>query len=266
MSKLNRACFQPAKQLSISQNFMTNRRLLERIVDLSTITKDDTVIEIGTGKGHLTQSLCGKGGFILSIELDDRLFQHARSKLTHLSNLRLIHADFLKYPLPASGAYKVFANIPYAITTQIVKKLTDTSNPPSDIWLVMEKGAAKRFMGLPADNKHSLQLKINWALRILYHFRKDDFHPLPAVDSVLLCMSRKEKPDLNRYDATQFNRFISHSLDYGLFGKRSLLSKKQIATALKLAKLPPVHMNATLSYVQWLCLFRCFQQFNRTKG
>ncbi|MDE6219365.1 MAG: hypothetical protein K2G51_02855 [Lachnospiraceae bacterium] len=65
--------------------------------------------------------------------------------------------------------YKVFSNIPYFITTQIVEKLTRVSNAPADIWLVMEKGAAKRFMGVPKETKKSLLLKVNWTVAIVYH-------------------------------------------------------------------------------------------------
>lgn len=78
-------------------------------------------------------------------------------------------AFFLKYSLPARGVYKVFSNIPYFITTQIVEKLTRVSNAPADIWLVMEKGAAKRFMGVPKETKKSLLLKVNWTVAIVYH-------------------------------------------------------------------------------------------------
>ncbi|MDE6129214.1 MAG: rRNA adenine N(6)-methyltransferase family protein, partial [Lachnospiraceae bacterium] len=150
------------KQLSNSQNFITDRKLLHRLVQLGGIGKSDTIFEIGTGKGHLTETLCQKGGFVYSIEIDAKLADYARTKLSHLSNIKLICGDFLKYSLPAKGNYKVFANIPYFITTQIMEKLTNTMNPPTDIWLIMEKGAAKRFMGIPRENEKSLLLKVNW--------------------------------------------------------------------------------------------------------
>ena len=169
-----------------SQNFLTSRRLLERIVRKSTITKNDIVLEIGSGKGHLTEVLCTKANFVYSVEIDRKLYQHAKERLKHASNLKIICKDFMKYHLSKKGNYKVFANIPFYLTTEIVRKLTEDAHPPSEIWLVMEKGAAKRFLGIPTETKYSLSLKRRWKLDIVYFFNKEDFHPKPSVDSVLL--------------------------------------------------------------------------------
>lgn len=175
-----------------SQNFLTSRRLLERIVRKSTITRDDIVLEIGSGKGHLTKVLCRKANFVYSIEIDRKLYEHAKERLKNASNLKIICKDFMKYHLPNKGNYKVFANIPYYLTTKIVRKLTEDAHPPSEIWLVMEKGASKRFLGIPTETKYSLALKLRWKLDIVYFFNKEDFHPKPSVDSVLLHFLRKK--------------------------------------------------------------------------
>lgn len=178
-------------QISASQNFLTRRRLLERIVRKSTITKKDVVLEIGTGKGHLTEVLCRRADYVYSVEIDRQLFERAKERLKHVNNVKLICMDFMRYALPHRGEYKVFANIPYYMTTKIVKKLTEDAHPPSEIWLVMEKGAAKRFMGVSGETKDSLRLKRKWKLEIIYYFSREDFHPKPSVDSVLLHMNAR---------------------------------------------------------------------------
>ena len=245
--------------VSYSQNFITDRKLINRIVHLSNIDKNDVVLEIGTGKGHLTAELCRKGGSVYSIEIDRKLYESTKEKLSGLSNLKLIHGDFLNYSLPKKGDYKVFANIPYFITSEIVEKLTRVSNSPADIWLVMEKGAAKRFMGLPRETEKSLLLKVNWDMEVIYHFRREDFHPMPSVDSVLLHFSKKAVPDLNKNECYAFEKFVEHSMKYGICGKRGLLTKRQISAALKRAGLPDLPENGATLYIQWLCLFRCYQ-------
>lgn len=250
------------KHLSDSQNFITSRKLIHRIIGLSGIGAGDTVLEIGTGKGHLTEALCEKAGSVCSVEIDRRLYESARDRLAQYSNLNLIHGDFLKYNLPARGGYKVFSNIPYFITTQIVEKLTSASNLPDDIWLVMEKGAAKRFIGMPKETEKSLLLKVNWNMKIVYYFRREDFHPVPSVDSVLVHFSKKKMPDLDRKEYREFQKFVEHSLKYGVCGNRGLLTKRQVAVALKQAGLPHAHENGVTLYIQWLCLFRCFQQIH----
>lgn len=181
------------QEIYVSQNFLTSRRLLERIVRISTITKNDLVIEIGTGKGHLTEVLCRRAKYVYSMEIDKKLYERAKERLQKEDNLKIMCRDFMQYQLPSRINYKVFANIPYNITTGIVKKLTEDAHPPSEIWLVMEKGAAKRFLGVPKETKYSLLLKRRWDLEIVYYFSREDFHPKPSVDSVLLHFSQKKK-------------------------------------------------------------------------
>lgn len=253
------SAYDSGAKLSDSQNFITSRALIQRLLRLTDIHQNDTVIEIGTGKGHLTEALCKKSGHVCSLELDRKLYEGSKLKLAGYSNLHLIHADFLKYPLPAKGDYKVFSNIPYCITTQILEKLTVASNPPKDIWLIMEKGAAKRFVGVGKETKQSLLLKVNWDMKILYHFHREDFHPMPSVDSVMVHFSRKAVPDLSKKDLADYKYFIEHSLKYGIWGRNGLLTKRQVSTALKLAGLPHAHEDGVTLYIQWLCLFRCWR-------
>lgn len=248
------------KHISDSQNFLTKRQLIRKILNLSSITADDIVLEIGAGKGHLTEALCQVSGLVYSVEIDRKLYEHTRTKLSHLTNLKLIHGDFLKLSLPARGGYKVFANIPYFITTQIMDKLTNASNPPTDIWLIMEKGAARRFTGIPKETARSLLLKVKWESEILYHFHREDFHPMPSVDSVLLHLKRKAVPDLPANCIRPFQNFVKHSMKYGLYAKQGLLTKRQVSTALKLAGLPPAHKDGITLYIQWLCLFRYYHR------
>lgn len=247
------------KQVSDSQNFLTSSRLLERIVRLAAFQEKDMVLEIGTGKGHLTEVLCQKAGKVCSVEIESRLMESAKRRLSKYSNIELVTGDFMKYRLPEKGAYQVFSNIPFFLTTQIVEKLTLGKNPPTDIWLVMEKGAAKRFMGLPKETKKSLELKVRWEMKIVYHFRREDFHPKPSVDCVLIHFSKKAVPDLNRREYREFQKFIGRAMKYGMTGKGGMLTKRQGTAALRQAGLYHAHEDGVTLYIQWLCLFRCYQ-------
>lgn len=248
------------KQVTDSQNFLTDSKLIHRIVRLADIHGNDLVLEIGTGKGHLTEELCKRAGRVCSVEIDTKLMETARKRLAKYSNLELTPGDFLQYRLPVKGEYKVFANIPYFITTQIVEKLTQGNHPPTDIYLVMEKGAAKRFMGMPKETRKSLELKVWWEMKIVYLFRREDFHPKPSVDSVLIHFSRKGVPDLDRGQYQEFQKFIEQSMKYGLTGKGGPLTKRQVSAALKQAGLYKEHEDGVTLYIQWLCLFRYFKK------
>ncbi len=266
MSKYKKYKHKLNKNFSISQNFMTSRLLLERITNISTIGKNDTVIEIGTGKGHLTYILSKKCEHLYSIEIDKRLIEIAKQRLLGIKNINLIYGDFLNYQLPKTGKYKVFANIPFSLTTKIVEKLTQAVSPPQDIWLVVEKGAAKRFMGTPSENNKSLLIKPFWETEIKYHFRRDDFHPKPSVDSVLIHFSKKDVPDIDKAETADYKTFVTHSLKYGLLSNRALLTKKQVSKALKLSNLPPLFNDSDTLYSQWICLFQCYKKFKKLRN
>lgn len=241
-----------------SQNFLTSRRTISRLVALSGLGRQDDVVEIGAGKGHITRALADACRTVQAVELDRKLYEGLQE--APFINVRLIHGDFLAWPLPKTP-YKVFSNIPFSITTDIVRKLSRAPNPPLDAWLIMEMGAAKRFCGQPQESIQSLLLKPYFDLRIAQRIDRREFHPMPKVDAALLHLHKRETPDLLSGEMGDFERFIRHSLPYGFFGNRAMLTKKQVATALRLAGLPQIGRSDTLLYVQWLCLFRCWLQF-----
>lgn len=244
--------------LSISQNYLTSIITVKRIIRQTSITGSDHVIEIGAGKGHITRQLSKVCGLVEAYEIDDKLYQYLQSHLGGIDNIVLKHQDFLKAVLPVNEPYKVFSNIPFSITSKIIYKLTGAKKLPQEVWLVVEKGAAKRFMGKPCETLASLLIKPYFDVEICYYFSRKDFHPMPSVDIVLLHMTQKEVFDISRSERTVFEKFIKNSFKYGI--KRQL-TKKQISTALKRAGLPDIETSGEILYVQWLCLFRCYYHF-----
>ncbi len=241
----------PKSEYAISQNFLTGSRTIRGLLALTDLSPADTVIEIGAGKGHITRALAKKCGRVLSWEIDPLLYTRLAGMLP--DNAHLYPGDFLHARLP-SAPYKVFANIPFSITTGIIRKLTEGPNSPQAAWLIMEKGAAMRFCGKSRESAASLTLKPWWEVRIVRTLRREDFHPAPRVDCVLLELRRKTVPDLPTASRRAWLTFIDRGQRIGM---NRLLTPRQIARALREADVP---MSATLKYVQWLCLFRCYQQ------
>lgn len=250
--------YKPNESLSISQNYLTSKKTIERLLRMTSICKQDHVVEIGAGKGHITRALARKSKKVTAVELDRKLFDKLQIKLSDVQNLELQNIDFLKMRLPVNGTYKVFSNIPFAITTPIMGKLFEEKNPPTEAWLVMEKGAAKRFMGKPCENLNSLYFKPFYDFVIKYYFLKEDFHPQPSVNTVLLHIKQKALPDLALSEQKKFKLFLKDVSRWSLFG---VLTKKQVSTALKLAKLPPIKPTDKIIYEQWLALYRCWLKF-----
>ena len=202
--------------LWISQNYLTSGKLLDMIISRTSITKGDRVLEIGPGKGHITRALLRIGAEVTAVELDPALVAALKAKLGSQPGLRLIQADIITWRLPTQGAYKVFSNIPFHHTSAILRKLTQTFNPPKEAWLVMEYGAAKRFLGKPRESMGSLLLKPRYELRIVHRFSRDDFHPKPSVDSVLLHIKLKIKPDITLKDWLSYTNFLNSAFAWRL--------------------------------------------------
>ena len=246
----------------VSQNFLTSTKTIQRLIRKTSITTSDHVIEIGPGKGHITSALMQACKKVSAVEIDKALYNKLHIKYEAANNLKLYHQDFLKWNLPTSGPYKVFANIPFSHTTSIIMKLTETSNPPTEAWLVVEKGAAKRFMGIPRENSRSLFLKPQFDMRIIYHFAREDFHPMPGVDVVLLHIKMKVPQDITRPEWRRYQNFIYNATKNNCTGLTHLFTKRQWTRARKVAGITDQHSGEIL-YIQWLCLFRCYCNYVR---
>lgn len=245
---------------SVSQNFLTSRRVIRSLLRRTQITKADTVLEIGAGKGHITKALAEVSGKVISYEIDPVLYRRLATQLP--PSVCLYQEDFLQCQLPKEP-YQVFANIPFSRTTEIIRKLTTGKRMPKAMWLVMEKGAAKRFCGSPRESVSSLRIKPYFETKIVYYFAKEDFHPAPSVDTVLVEWIRKSEPDLPVEEQSEFEAFLRYSFSHGVYGAKALLTKRQISVALHRAGFPMIGPSGNMQYVQWLCLFRCWKRFGR---
>jgi len=246
--------------LWVSQNFLTSIKTIQRIIRKANINTNDHVVEIGPGKGHITGVLLQHCKKVSAIEIDKSLYNKLHIKYEATESLKLYHHDFLKWNLPATGQYKVFANIPFNRTTDIIMKLAGAINPPTDAWLVVEKGAAKRFMGIPRENARSLFLKPLFDMHVIYHFAREDFHPMPGTDVVMLHIKMKSPHDIPRTEWRRYHGFISSASRNNGAGLAHLFTKKQWAKARKMAGINDQHSGEIL-YIQWLCLFRCYKFF-----
>lgn len=172
--------------LSAGQNFLTGGAVIRRLVRRAKIHPGDRVIEIGAGKGHITRELLRVGAEVTAYELDRALAARLRERFAGEKSLKIIAGDFLKSELPRSGDYKIFANIPFARTTEIMRHMCKAHPPPREAWLIVERGAALRFCYRPPD----------WFARFYCasmagDVRREEFHPSPSCDAALLCIKRK---------------------------------------------------------------------------
>jgi 23S rRNA (adenine-N6)-dimethyltransferase len=165
--------------------------LIKSLIDLSSISEGDLVYDIGAGIGNITRALLDKGARVISIEKDAYLFRKLQQRFMNREAVSLHHADFLKWEF-SGHRYKVFANIPFIQTADIVKKLIFNLYPPEDCYLIMQKEAALKYAGMPKETLASLLLKPVFWVDIVGYFSRKDFYPPPAVDIVLIQFEKRK--------------------------------------------------------------------------
>jgi len=253
--------FRPA--ICYSQNFLKDPRLVAWLLKQSSIGPDDVVYEIGPGKGIITAQLALRSKQVIAIEQDPRLAALLRQHFAQRPNVTIHARDFLDYRLPRKP-YKVFANIPFTITTPIVTRLTTADNPPEDAYLAMQQEAAERFLGMPRESLYSVLLKPWFEVELVHRFRRQDFVPEPSVDVVMVRLHKRGPPLVSRAERQCFRDFVVYGFTRwrptlgailkGIFSGRQL---KQISRTVGFG------LDATptsLTSEQWLSLFACFQE------
>lgn len=195
------------RRIAYSQNLLRDVNLVRKLVDQSSIGPDDVVLEIGPGRGILTRVLAERSAHVIAVELDERMAGPLARQLADVSNATLFTGDARAFPLPTTP-YKVFANVPYRITAEIVAKLTSGVSPPSDAWLAVQREAAERFIGVPATTLVAVRLAPWFGTEIVHMFRRSDFQPRAAVDSVLLRLSLRGVPLIPHRSKARFDDFV----------------------------------------------------------
>jgi len=198
--------------LRYSQNFIRSPKIVRNLLDSSSIGPSDTVYEIGPGKGIITEQLARRSAKVVAIEKDERLYNELRQKFAGVGNVEIRLGDFLECDLPGKR-YKVFSNIPFNLTADIITKLTSAENPPDDAYLIVQKEAARRFMGFPKETQYALLLKPWFELRIVQEMRRTDFQPIPQVDAVLLQIKRRENPEVLDEQRQDYRDFVIYGFN-----------------------------------------------------
>jgi len=193
-----------------TQNFIRQPRLAAALVAQSQIGADDVVYEIGPGQGILTAQLVRRCKQVVAIEKDPVLAAALQQKFAAQPNLTIRTADFLAYPLPGKP-YKVFANIPFNITSAVVARLAGAPNPPEAAYLSMQKEAAEMYMGRPHESLRSVLLKPWFELALVHRFNRQDFYPVPHVDVVWICLCKRSPPLVSRGDRQPFRDFVAYA-------------------------------------------------------
>ena len=182
------------------QNFVQDESALEKIAAAAEITEEDAVLEIGPGVGSLTRYLAASAHTVTAVELDPDLLQPLQAVLTPFNNVRVVHGDILKLniaDLIDQPNSLVAANIPYNITSAIIRHLLESTPKPRRIVLTIQKEVAERICAAPGDlSLLGLSVQVYGRPRIAARIPAGAFHPAPKVDSAVLRVDIYDAPQI----------------------------------------------------------------------
>lgn len=200
---------------SLGQNFLKDNNIINKIVGSINPNKNDLIVEIGPGSGALTRHLIKKGCDVICFEIDERL----KDILCNIdsNNLKIIFGDFLKMNLKEhidTNKYEhiyFIGNLPYYITTAIINKIIDESNP-YEIVIMIQKEVGDRFISKPrlkSYNSLSVFLQYNFDIIKVTDVSRHCFNPVPNVESVVLKLVANKKYNVS--NEKFFYEFVSKS-------------------------------------------------------
>lgn len=235
-----------------SQYFLRSPRLIKELVGHTTINKSDTVYDIGAGSGVISSVLAERCKQVIAVEFEPRMVEKLRDNMAEYPNVEVRKGDFLTMDLPA-GPYKIFANIPFHLSSPILRKLTETTTPPEAIYLVVQKQFANKL--LPDSERFTGQLGMMvgplFAVRIRKRLQRTDFWPYPNVDTVLVELIRREVPLIPRKKMPAYRQFV----------EKCFSDPRQFAkTPRKAVGLPDDIKPSQMRLAQWVALFESWSK------
>lgn len=208
----------PPARKKLGQHFLHDEVALSAIVDALGPLTNRTVLEIGPGRGILTDRLVQLAGRVVAVELDKFLADHLHKKYAHLPHVKIVQADVLQVSLSelAGDDFVLAGNVPYYITTPILFQALDRPRPTVAVYLV-QREVAERLCAPPGSKTYgalSVNVQSVAHVELLHHVPPASFHPAPAVDSAVVRVMPRSDPVIEPNDETAFRLFVQHVFSF----------------------------------------------------
>jgi len=268
----------------LGQHFLIDEEVLQLITSAAELTPTDIILEIGPGLGILTRELAKQAGQVIAIELDNKLAAILKQTLASFDNVAIINEDILriapatllpepetKLP-PTTSPYKVVANLPYYITSPVLRHFLEASVKPEIMIVMVQKEVAEAIVAEPGQRSVlSISVQFYGKPRIVSYVPAQSFYPAPEVDSAILRVDLYPQPavavtdersffELVRAGFTASRKQIVNSLAQGLG-----LPKTEVLASLERSDIAPQRRAETLTLDEWAQLWRVFARAREEK-
>lgn len=254
---LDRYDLGPLKRLG--QNFLVDRNIIEKMVNL--VEPGETVVEVGPGLGSLTVPTAKRVKRLIAIEKDEKIAQVLESEfLGQFDNVTLIKGDILKTEgfIP-SGDYSVLANLPFYITSPIIRMFLESENPPVKMVLMMQKEVAKRICAKPPEMSIlAVSVQFYAKPKILFKVSRNSFWPSPGVDCAVMVIERKDSAP--KVGVESFFKVVRAGFSHpraqllNNLSKELRLDKEEAKKVMLSSGIDPKRRAESLSLDEWLSL------------
>ena len=255
---------------SLGQHFLVDKGVLQQVLAAADLNASDTIIEVGPGLGVLTEELIQKADRVIAVELDDKLASILRRRQASSDNLSVINGDILKLTpselLGSATDYKVVANLPYYITSAVIRHFLEAEVKPQLMVLMVQREVAEAITAAPGKmSLLSVSVQFYGCPQIAAYAPAAGFYPPPEVDSAVLKIEVYPQPALPVADVEGFFRLVkagfaaarkqlANSLALGLE-----VDKTETLCLLQAAGIEHKRRAETLSLVEWYSLWQALQ-------
>jgi 16S rRNA (adenine1518-N6/adenine1519-N6)-dimethyltransferase len=256
---------------SLGQNFLHDPNALEKIVSIADVTHQDAVLEVGPGTGALTDVLARHARRVVAVEVDERFQPILATRFGGIPQVEIVYGDILAQSVATLlGAdaenYIVVANVPYYITSAIVRHVLEQPSRPRRLVLTMQLEVAQKMIARPGEmSLLSVSAQFYGQVRIVARFPPAVFYPRPDVDSAVIRLDVADQPVVNtdetvffrvaRAGFSQKRKQIKNSLASGLN-----LSAAETQALLEKAGIDPQRRPETLTLEEWAALANAYQR------
>jgi 16S rRNA (adenine1518-N6/adenine1519-N6)-dimethyltransferase len=263
---------------SLGQNFLIDEAILGKIVAAANLDSGDVVLEIGAGLGAMTRLLAEQAGHVVAIEIDRQLLPALRHETKPFDNVTIVEGDILemepghmlewRFPEQTlNRSYKVVANLPYYITSAILRHLLEKARlRPETIVITVQREVAERIVAEPGDmSVLAVSVQLYGDPKLLFHIHPGSFYPSPAVDSAVLRIEVEPTPHLTQISEHEFFEVVR-----GGFAQRRKQLHNSLAASLSLdgawikerlteVGVEPRRRAQTLSVDEWISVATALQ-------